>query len=797
MDRNNRTTLISYNCQTREFTHLSANGIPSGKCPLCQALAENAEGISALRSLAASAAAADRPSARFEQLCIGGRYYHAGIITTAPDAPVTITLTDLSEENLTRTGLLDSLTGLMTREAFCQSVEQQLRQDTDAAAQGAYCIVYIDLDRFKVINELFSRATGDRLLTHFADALRSFLKDEGLCCRLTSDQFAVFLKTRSKAVDALVSALDTALKGFGLPFEVTFHAGVYTTTAHQLSANTMLDRAGMALSSIKGNYNKRCAHYTSDMRRALLGEQEIAGMMATALAEKQFVVYYQPQYNHSTGMLVGAEALVRWNHPENGMISPAVFIPNFEKNGFITNLDLYVFQEVCSFLRRCMDNRWSIVPISINFSRYDIFLPDLVERMEQIRKIYDVPTKNLRVELTESVMLGGPDYVNEVIGKLHECGYIVEMDDFGSGYSSLNVLKDVDLDIIKLDMRFLSQDTSSSKGGTILSSVVRMAKWLNLPVIAEGVETVEQADFLRSIGCEYIQGYLYSKPLPEREYVTLVSASKIGATVPHMKLIETLNAYDFWDPQSQETLIFSNYVGAAAILDYDHGNLELLRVNQKYLQELGMNLSEKELIESNPLTVMDKQDQDIYLNTLRKAIETEDEQECETWWNIASPCCGSERFCIRSTVQVIGSSANRYLFHCMIRNITAERLYYDSLEDTERRFKMASEQVNIYFWEYAIATKEMRPCFRCMRDLGLPPVLANYPESAIEGGVFPPEVAEEYREFMRRIDNGAPSMEGIFPLTANRIPFHVRYTTEFDENGHPIKAYGSAALVVD
>ena len=401
------------------------------------------------------------------------------------------------------------------------------------------------------------------------------------------------------------------------------------------------------------------------------------------------------------------------------------------------------------------------------------------------------------MEITESSVVGGSRQVNQIIKKLHACGYLVEMDDFGSGYSSLNVLKDIEFDIIKLDMMFLSEESDGKRGGTIVSSVIRMAKWLAIPVIAEGVETIRQADFLRSIGCDCIQGYLYSKPLPQEEYEKILSGSTIGDMVPQMRLIRTLNACDFWDPNSQETLIFSNYVGGAAIFDYQDGKIEILRVNQKYLQEIGMNQSERDLIRSDPFLTFDEANKKIYLDMLEWAIQSMDEEECETWRNLSSSCCGEERICVRANVRMIGKSDDNYLFYVMVRNITAEKKRYAEILDSERRFKMASEQVNIYYWEYTIATKEMRPCFRCMRDLGLPAVLTNYPDSAIEMGIIPPEAADMYRDWHRQIAEGVKELEAIIPLTVGRIPFHVRYTTEFDENGRPVKAYGSAALVVD
>ena len=528
-----------------------------------------------------------------------------------------------------------------------------------------------------------------------------------------------------------------------------------------------------------------------------LTEREMEGIMEEALAEKQFLSYYQPQYNHTTGLLVGAEALVRWKHPDHGLIAPANFIPLFEKNGFITKLDLYVFEQVCIFLRKCIDEKLPLVAISTNFSRYDIFQPDFVEELETIRLRHDVPVKYLRVEITESSVMGNHTQANEVMKALHEHGYVVEMDDFGSGYSSLNVLKDIDMDIVKLDMLFLSEEGSRHRGGIILSSVVRMFKWLGIPIIAEGVETIEQADFLKSIGCDYMQGYLYAKPLPEEEFYALLCSRSIGRMVPQLKVIDNLNVNEFWDPRSQETLIFNNFVGGAAIFSYYQGKVEILRVNQKYLREMGMNMSEKDVIRMDPLGVFDDENCKIYLDMLDKATIMGDEQECETWRSLSSSCCGEERVCIRSTVRLIGKSRDNYLFYAAIRNITAEKERFNSIIDNERRFKAASEQVNIYYWEYTVATHEMRPCFRCMRDLGLPALLTNYPDSAIEMGIFPPEVADMYRDWHRQIAEGVPELEAVIPLTMDRVPFRVRYTTEFDENGRPVKAYGSAAGIVN
>lgn len=724
-------------------------------------------------------------------------WYRVGFIGVVPGEVVHIVFSNIDKEMNVHTKRMnkiktDELTGLLNREGFVEAVNKIEENNI-----SGYSLLYLDIVRFKAINELFGVEEGNKLLYYIGESLRRCVPESEPIARLNADRFVVFTKTADDELELMINSILKAVASYDLEIEVMCNIGVYVTEETKISVDAMIDRANLALSAIKGSYAQKYIYYTDTLRSELISEQEISGNMVNALEDKQFIVYYQPKYDHSTGMLLSSEALVRWKHPVIGIISPGLFIPIFEKNGFITKLDYYVFEQVCIFLKKCIEKRLPLIPVSVNFSRHDIFQPDFIERLEDIRTRYDVPVKLLHIEITESAVVGNSQRANAVVNNLHKFGYIVEMDDFGSGYSSLNVLKEIDFDIVKLDMMFMSNEPGNNRGGTILSSIVRMAKWLGMPVIAEGVETVTQADFLRSVGCNYIQGYLYSRPLPEEEYIEKLSGSSIGELVPQLRLNERLNACNFWDPNSIETLIFSNYVGAASIFTYDKGKLEILRVNQKYLQELSMNLSEKDLIESDPWIYFDEANKKEYEKMLERAIQSGEEVECESWRRISSPCCGEEKFCIRSTVRVIGKSGDCYLFHAMIRNITSEKLRYIDLVDNERRFKATAEQVNVYFWEYTIATKEMRPCFRCMRDLGMPALLTNYPESAYEMEVFPPEVREMYTDWIRQLEEGVETLEGVIPLTVGRVPFMVRYTNEFDDNGRPVKAYGSATLIVE
>ena len=358
-------------------------------------------------------------------------------------------------------------------------------------------------------------------------------------------------------------------------------------------------------------------------------EQELLACFDDAVKFGHIFVTYQPKINHCTGRMIGAEALMRWTHPAYGMQYPSDFIPVLEKNDLIYRADLAVFESVCKFQRSVLDSGEKPVPVSVNMSRYDIYRRDYAQEIEKLRIKYDVPVKYIHVEITETSAIGGMELITSVLKKLHEYGYVVEMDDFGSGYSSLNILKDLSVDVIKLDMRFLS-GSIGGRGGTILNAVVQMAKWLGTPVIAEGVETLEQADYMKSIGCKYIQGYLYSKPVGEDEFREKLKQLDYEPLVPPIDLVTEMDAGRFWDPKSMETLVFNNFVGGAVIFSYQKGKAEILRVNKKYVKEIGMNMLEQDIIDGDPWESMDSKNRRIYEDTLKRAISSNEEESCET-----------------------------------------------------------------------------------------------------------------------------------------------------------------------
>ncbi|MCR5596090.1 MAG: response regulator [Lachnospiraceae bacterium] len=244
-----------------------------------------------------------------------------------------------------------------------------------------------------------------------------------------------------------------------------------------------------------------------------------------------------------------------------------------------------------------------------------------------------------------------------------------------------------------------------------------------------------------------------------------------------------------------DDILYSRFLGPAAIISYKNDLISILDINNKYIPELWMNIAKDEYVHADLHKIFDDENMQVFSYAVKKCVTTGEEQEAETWRSVFSNCCGFDRICLKSRFILIEKTDDEAFILESIRNISNEKRTQDTLEDIEHRYKSASEQINIYNWEYTVATKEMRPCYRCMRDLGLPALVTNYPEPAIDMGIFPPDYADMYRDMMRKIDSGVKEIEADIPLTVGRVPFRVKYTTEFDENGNPVKAFGSATLI--
>ena len=409
----------------------------------------------------------------------------------------------------------DELTGIYNSNTMYREAEAMLKQHPD----NQYAIICMDVNHFKLVNDLLGWDKGDELLKHIAHVLTSKLPHDSIYARVRGDIFCICMRyEKRKQLIQTVTQLRTEVEGYYEDLDVAPFFGIYVVEDVETPVNLMCDWADMALKSIKGNMVQFYAFYNDQLRDTMINNKMIESEMYVALEQQQFFVMIQPKCDINTGKAIGAEALVRWQHPERGMIPPDAFIPVFEEDGFVLQLDEYVWEETCKALRRWLDKGYEVVPISVNVSRLHIYDNALVDKLVGLVRKYNLPTGLLELELTESAFLGNVDDLYALMSRLKEAGFTLSMDDFGSGYSSLNMLKDAPFDVVKFDREFLNETVNSDKGKTILDSMISMVNRLNIKVLVEGVETKEQTKILLEAGCHIAQGYYYSRPIKMEEF---------------------------------------------------------------------------------------------------------------------------------------------------------------------------------------------------------------------------------------------------------------------------------------
>jgi diguanylate cyclase (GGDEF)-like protein len=478
----------------------------------------------------------------------------------------------------------DTVTGLYTQYKFYQEVRQMLSEVTGTT----FAFVRLDIDRFKMINNFYGLKEGDRLLRSVANELIRIASTfkHFIYGRLENDVFGVCIEYKEENIELILNALQINVKKVNKDYNIKISCGVYVINDYSIDVSEMYDRAFLAAKNCKGNFTQNIAYYDDSMIENMRQEQFIINEVNKALDEEQFEVYLQPKVNLMTDRPYGAEALVRWKHPEKGMIPPNDFIPVYERNGIIGKLDLYMWRHVCKLLRKWLDEGKNPNPISVNVSRVNIYNPRLVETLKNLLTEFRIPANLLNLELTESAFMEDQDLVVKTINKLHQVGFKIMMDDFGSGYSSLNVLKDMEIDYLKVDMKFLQQDVEfNGKGEKVLTSVIRMAKWLHLPSIVEGVETIEQVDFLKCIGCEYAQGYYYARPMPVDEYVKYVEENSQVTSQSQLD-DKAVIVGELWNTRSNASIIFDMIDVPVAIFEYRKDRFELLRSNTRFENDI-------------------------------------------------------------------------------------------------------------------------------------------------------------------------------------------------------------------
>lgn len=531
----------------------------------------------------------------------------------------TLSLHNMNEELISETDTLSIIAMAMAKNIYSQmletSSEKNLYSDPLTGALNLsglkkaayrffaenphtkYSISVCDIRYFGGINRRFSFELGDRILQKTIEVFSSMLIKGEAVCRISADQFCLIRKFVSrekteKDFNEFIEKMQCFDELKAANVKIDFQAGVYipAATGNDVRISSAIDKANIARRTLKDFHGSKVAFFCDEMLENSKREIELIQDFKYALKHNEITVFYQPQCRYSENIIAGAEALVRWQSPKHGNVSPAEFIPLLERHGLIYELDRFVWELVCIHQQKWISMGIKI-PISVNVSRYDMLREGICTDLCHLLEKYGIPKKLLPLEITETAYIKSSAELIEAVDTLKNAGFTVEMDDFGSGYSSLNALKDVAVDLLKLDMKFLDDKNESSRGrgGSILNCIVRMTRWLNLPVLAEGVETKEQAEYLKNIGCDLMQGYYFARPMSAVDFEALLTSNHGSPDIEDDG--EMMSAGELMESVVTNPILF-NHIGAAAIIEYHDKECEALLINDSFLEIIDMTREE-------------------------------------------------------------------------------------------------------------------------------------------------------------------------------------------------------------
>lgn len=684
---------------------------------------------------------------------------------------------------------IDAATGLLGKEAFFDEAAAYLRH----SGARDVSIVCFDVDHFKLFNDLHGLDCGDELLRYLGRALALRFSPDGAqpLARLAADTFALCATDiRPERVERILVDISSECPN---GIDAIVRAGVYRIEDPASPVSIMCDRAVIALRTVKGSYFDRVALYDPGMREALVLEREVVAGIESALREDRIELFLQPKCNIRTGKIVGAEALARWRHPERGIVAPGEFIPLIERNGLVRSLDLRVWEKTAAWIRGLIDEGVQPVPVSVNVSRADIYLVDVAAELHALVERYGIDPSLIEVEITESAYSERPDRIVAAFDELAERGFTVLMDDFGSGYSSLNMLKDINVDVLKIDMRFLDRDDRRSKD--IMESVIRMARWLDLPVIAEGVETREQVNFLLDVGCSYAQGYYYARPMEAAAFEALLTD---GSKVQHEQCAlqdARRPILDFRDLLHENTIsdrMLSSIIGSVALYSYADGDLRLIRGNEAYRRLIatlgeGVNGAEEG---GSLLPFVHDEDRDALVAAAEETVRSCPDDGVEVVVRrMGTNGCHWHKMRLFHLNTTNGSAT----VYGSVTDVTERMEYMEALRKSEQRFEMTLEASGTVVFELDIPTRTARYSEFLQQAFGLAETVANAPEGFIEQGTVAEESIEDFRAIYRDLYAGAPRTSAVVRAImgdGSRAWNRVTLLAMPNEAGAPVKAVG-------
>ena len=511
----------------------------------------------------------------------------------------------------------DDLTGLLLDHEFFALAQKKLSTLT-----GKWCVVAVDIENYKLFCDWHGQQTGQLLLAEIGEILQRVERETGgLAGYRGQDDFEVLMPYDINRINDLFLKIQSLIESQGDSVGFLPMFGICTIDNPNDEIMELYNRAALCAEQLKGDFRNRIRVYDPDTHKRNTEEYEILTAFQRGLDNHEVFFCLQPQCRVSSGKVVGAESLARWRTAEGRMISPAKFVPILEKYGIVTNLDKYIWEEVCAWLRRWIDGGHAAVPISVNVSQIDIFTIDVPNFFGMLLERYALPANLLKIEITESAYVEDTDQVRETVRRLREQGFLVLMDDFGSGYSSLNMLRSLNVDIIKLDAQFLHISQSESrKGISIVESIVSMAKNMSLPIIVEGVETQEQTNFLADLGCQYMQGYYFYRPMPVEEFENLIGDKRhLDLRGFEFKANEQFHTREFMDANMFSDVMLNNILGPVALYRRKGEVVDIIRYNQQFYHMVNAELTQMEKRRGDILQYVHPDDRRMFIEALDRA----------------------------------------------------------------------------------------------------------------------------------------------------------------------------------
>lgn len=708
---------------------------------------------------------------------------------------------------------------------FYREADVYLQKNHDIA----HSMLAVEIDNFRFFRLWYGKELGNTYLSLVAKTLLQFQNQfGGVIGYFGGAQFALCIPSNAQQIQNIEKVLADChvLPNDASNFFIV--TGIYHIDDKTPSAEVMYDRAAIALASVRGNRLARSVEYDKDIGKVLDEEIKMLADIQRGLDEEEFVFYVQPKCDMRSGKILGAEALVRWIHKDSGLVPPGRFMPLLEKSGFTSFIDKFIWEKVCEWQRIWIDGGHKPLPISVNVSRTDIFSFDVAAFFIALVKKYDIDPHLIEIEITESAYAENYTVIGEAINKLKEAGFPMLMDDFGSGYSSLNMLRNISFDILKFDMKFLrGSDENRKRGLDILESVVNMARLINVPVIMEGVETTDQVKFLVDMGCRYAQGYYYYKPMPVKDFEALLSdeahidySGYTGKNVDQIHLRELMESTDVTDT------LLNDLMGPVAFFDVFGGNIEIERVNEpyyRYFQEgSGSTVTAAGgHVQNNEYEKLQEQFERAYRDAPKGAFGAfhytrkdgsvrwvylrlfflREQNGHRHFYGSLTDISGLAQ---HAQLDVYGENANINIGELKQSYVELQRSYesqqacFEQLQLNEEMYRVAMGLTNHVIMVIDIPNRTVNQIYNEGSRTGISRSMPDAPESIIKTGTIHPNDCDGYRDFFRKVYSGVPKCEytmRVMEKDRGWVWFTMYSQTIFDESGTPVRAIAFSANI--